>query len=1779
MKKNLLMYFLFTSMVSLSFSDDFVLVENGTFQMGDEQNWAGGEIPVHPVAVDSFYMSRFELTFDEYDNFCLESDRSKPDDEGWGRGRRPVINISWYDAIEYCNWLSDLKGLQRAYSIDRNTLDPNNENIDKANDRKWLVLCDFSADGYRLPTEAEWAFAARGGAESGGYRYSGSNNPTEVGWWKLNSGTEAVARKKPNELGLYDMTGNAQEMCWDWFNKDYYIYSPSRNPTGPSIGTSRAIRGGNWNHPIAGYIRLTHREAIAPEKGNLFTGVRLVRSVVHSSAVSLNLVKDTNFMQSSRDSGIEFKNMEVAGGFALLRDSKGFMWFGSQTELTRFDGFNYKTYNNIPFDKTSLSGNAVYSLLEDSFGNFWVGTAEDLCFFDRERELFTHYKNNPDDPSSLPAGRVFSLFEDTFATPPPSSGEMSMIEYEKHRPPSGNIWIGTDSGFCVYNREKNAFELILPDPGTVNDYYAENYPIYADISGTIWFGTSQGLYKLIDKESHQFEHFAHDPSDPASLGSNEVTSITGDQSGNLWIGTWGDGVNRLNTRTMTFSTIIPDAEYLDGMDTSKITSILSDSDGSILIGMHDAGVVRYDPWKNLLTPLIYGREDVSINRISSLYRDPSDVLWVGIHGFGTVRYDKGVRIFSSADFNEWVLGIAEDDNGLIWISGEMNGIYTFNRETEILTSLSTLPGVSEIFSYPSYGILCDSNGNIWSSTASNGLHRFNPETLEVLESFYHDPDNEKSLSSNSIGDLHEGSDGNFWITTTASGLNKYDPSTGEFTIFRSDPENPASLSNDEMWCILEDSRGNLWLGTTTSLDRLDKGSDVFLHFTHDTDRLGSISNDWVLSILEDSSGDIWFTTWGGGVNRYDYETDAFTFYMKKDGLSGNIAADILEDTSGNLWIGTIDGGVSKFNRENESFVNYTFEDGILGGSNGTRSELVGRDGTIYMSSGRGFIYFDPLKDFAGSYNPEVIITSMSIFEEEKELEKLITFYEKTELSYDENFFSFEFSAFEFAKPEKLQFAYKLEGWDQNWNDSGDRRFASYTNIPGGSYTFLVKALNSDGFWVPEEKYARLQINIETHPLKTWWAISLYFLATIAFLAILFLRYHTVQNRKLSLERQVSDRLRNVDNLKDQFLANTTHELRTPLNGIIGLAESLIDNSNQEISEGTKKELSLIASSGRRLSFLINDILDLSRLKEGDISLNRGPVNLARLVNTVLVLSKPLLTGKDVRLVNEISDDLPLADGDINRVQQIFHNLIGNAVKFTPYGEISLSAETMGSFIRISVKDSGIGIPAEKQEIIWQSFQQIDGSTDRVYSGTGLGLPITKQLVELHGGTISVESAEGEGSEFLFSLPVSHQTESSRTETSIATVISSGHEAERVEANAEVLIKASVLLVDDEAVNRHVVESQLRGKGYRLTAVSSGADALEFINMNPPDLVLLDIMMPVMDGYEVCRSIRENYTARELPVIMITAKNQVPDLVEGLSVGASDYITKPYSGRELVARIKTHLDLKKTNDEFGRFIPEDFLKLLGNESGEPSEKEMTVLFTSFSADNNLKNTDIFSFLSSFLPEVLPVIRKNGGVIYRYEGEGVLSFFPESSADAVNASLEIQLLLDRFNRKLKAGSQFHINSTIHGEKMLFGVAGDEHFSDELVISGAVNQTLKLNDMAKYLGCSIVAGESVIKAKSIEDEQMILAFLYWDEQQSYIKVYELFPYDSYAAQMKRLSSSEYEEGLNLFYTCRFDAASVWFGEVLNINPDDNAAQIYKSRCLYYLNHPPESDIVTLT
>lgn len=467
----------------------------------------------------------------------------------------------------------------------------------------------------------------------------------------------------------------------------------------------------------------------------------------------------------------------------------------------------------------------------------------------------------------------------------------------------------------------------------------------------------------------------------------------------------------------------------------------------------------------------------------------------------------------------------------------------------------------------------------------------------------------------------------------------------------------------------------------------------------------------------------------------------------------------------------------------------------------------------------------------------------------------------------------------------------------------------------------------------------------------------------------------------------------------------------------------------KLPEKVAYNLSLIITSGKRLSNLVNDILDFSKMRSNEIKVSKKPVDIYSISNLVLTLSEALIQKKNITLKNSIPQDFPSAIGDENRIQQILYNLVGNAIKFTDSGEVEIRAEVKeDSFMYISISDTGIGIPEDKFEAIFKSFEQIDSSSDRTYGGTGLGLTVTRQLVELHDGKITLESTLGEGSTFTFSLPVSQEKASSKEpqEESILTRLSENplELAEQITLNKGEF-NYKILIVDDEPINLQVLSNHLSLHNYSILQASNGQEALDILSKSPviPDLILLDVMMPKMTGYEVCKKIRENYNANILPIVLLTAKNQINDLVQGFIHGANDYLTKPFSKDELLTRIKNHLNLSKTSGAYEKFVPQEFIKLINKDSiidvklGDHSEKYMSVLFSDIRSFTTLSETmsprENFNFINSYLKRMSPIIQEHRGFIDKYIGDAIMALYPEETEDAISSAISMQKNLQEYN----------------------------------------------------------------------------------------------------------------------------------------------------------------------
>ncbi|MCV6638541.1 response regulator [Candidatus Albibeggiatoa sp. nov. NOAA] len=696
--------------------------------------------------------------------------------------------------------------------------------------------------------------------------------------------------------------------------------------------------------------------------------------------------------------------------------------------------------------------------------------------------------------------------------------------------------------------------------------------------------------------------------------------------------------------------------------------------------------------------------------------------------------------------------------------------------------------------------------------------------------------------------------------------------------------------------------------------------------------------------------------------------------------------------------------------------------------------------------------------------------------------------------------------------------------------------------------------------------------------------------------------------------QQNENLKELDRLKDDFLSNTSHELRTPINGIIGIAESMLDGVAGKLPPKAVENLSMIVFSGRRLANLVNDILDFSKLKHKSIALQIRPIEVKVLADVVITLSQPLIGKKPIELVNSIEQDI-IVDADENRVQQILHNLLGNAVKFTDEGQVDVSASQFSEgWLMISVTDTGLGIPREKLSTVFNPFEQADGSISREFGGTGLGLSITKQLVELHGGEIRIQSTEGHGTRVSFTLPLSTTDTAAHgdeTETLLerlreptatppmltANVIDIDKDTEKEADEPAIFLDEdtqeiqqikldemlSVLIVDDDPVNLQVLENQLTIENYSVTRALNGPEALEAIDKEKFAVVLLDIMMPKMSGFEVCRIIRERYPVTQLPVIMLTAKNQVADLVQGLESGANDYLTKPFSKGELLARIKTHIQLSRINIAYSHFVPLEFLQLLEKESivdvrlGDHVQKNMTVLFADIRSFTTLSESltpkENFDFINEYLGRVSPQIRKYKGFIDKYIGDAIMALFPETVDSAVDAAVEILKHLEILNtERLQRGEKaIKVGVGMHVGSLMLGTIGEEKRMEGTVISDAVNLASRLEGLTKLYGVSILISQDILQNMENPDAHFyrFLGKVIVKGKHEPVQVFELIDAepDRDIREAKVTLEPEFNAALSLYYQGNFAHAIPLFEHILSVLPVDKAAEFYLGRCRHYI------------
>ena len=999
-----------------------------------------------------------------------------------------------------------------------------------------------------------------------------------------------------------------------------------------------------------------------------------------------------------------------------------------------------------------------------------------------------------------------------------------------------------------------------------------------------------------------FRKFLHRKDEPNSIIHNTVPEIAEDDYGNIWLGTENGGLSIYNIQSDSFRHLTYDNTDISGINGNSIWQIYKDQDGTMWLGTLNGGLSKYD-------------------------KKPGKF----------IRVRANPASDNSLSHNS-VTTFLEDSEGNIWIGTDGGGLNHYNIKTKVFTHYRHDPNKSNsLGSDAIIGLYEDRKQNIWIGTWEGGLNRFDPKTENFVR-YTRNPNNAGSISRNSIFSMLEDSRGRFWVGSYWGALELFDPEKGTFRHFHLNQRVDETHLQNAIETIIEDGEGNLWI-TTWGAGLVKFGWDginppQLEYFKHESGNPASISSNVVVTATEDSNGDLWFGT-NAGLNKFDKQNGQFTLFSTADGLPNDDVHYLVEDNSKNLWI-TTNKGISKYNLVTGSFKNYDVTDGLQSNQFIRSSGMKSKNGTMYFGGINGFNVFDPSDVRENDRLPVVHITDFHVHGERIQpasegspLKQPMIESNKITLSHDKNVFRFDFVALNYTEAAKNEYAFMLHGYDEDWRYVGDQRYAEYTRVPPGEYLFRVKASNNDNIW--DEAGVEVRVIVLPPWWQTWWAYAGY--ALIATVLLYWARSNIVNRERLKsnlkLEHLELVKMQELDQLKSRFFANISHEFRTPLSLILGPLKSIYYGT---YDGDPKRQFSIMIRNGQRLLQLINQLLDLSKLESGRMNLRVIRLNLSEFLKPILASFSSHAQKQHLQYKVILRDEEIMAYIDKDKVEKIVLNLLSNAFKFTAeYGTIKITVEKKpadkryaeGSVL-MTFADTGIGIPEDQIDLIFNRFYQVDGSHEDKRKGTGIGLSLTKELVELHGGEISVQSQQDEGTTFYVSIPLDgdhlayaeivddklDEELNESTWESVDNIIEDDFSPERsLEAQSKLESLKSILIIDDNQDIRSYLSNQLE-TNYKIIESENGDEGFKCAIDELPDLIISDVMMPGLDGIELCKKIKQDERTCHIPVILLTAKADSVNKIQGFEAGADYYVTKPFNSNILELRIKNILKARE-----------------------------------------------------------------------------------------------------------------------------------------------------------------------------------------------------------------------------------------------------------------------------
>ena len=1227
--------------------------------------------------------------------------------------------------------------------------------------------------------------------------------------------------------------------------------------------------------------------------------------------------------------------------FSIDQDKRGNMWFATYDGVNKYDGYAFTVYQHNEDDPNSIANDISRIVKTDSQGRVWIGTRDGLSRYDEEKDIFQNFfyeKNGKHlqvngieeiSPEQLlistPEGLImFDIKESKFIDDSFSTAMHKTIASTLYRQ-DDQIYIGTSTdGLYTYSITQKTFEKVIPILGT-----KQIQAILQQSPTRIWVATEGAGLFLINPKTKEIKNYLHSPSNPKSISSNYIRSLAMDSQNRLWIGTFND-LNIYHEGTDSFASYSSNPVENGSLSQRSVRSIFMDSQGGMWLGTYFGGLNYYHPIRNRFKNIrnIPYKNSLSDNVVSCIVEDKDKNLWIGTNDGGLNLYNPITQRFTSYT-------LQEDESARGIGSNNIKAVYVDEKKS--LVYIGTHAGGLSI------------------------LHRNSGQ----VENF--NQRNSQLVNENVYAILPDG-EGNLWLGTL-SALVRFNPEQRSFTTIEKEKDGTPVVSK-QITTLFRDSHKRLWIGG-------EEGLSVFKQEGLDIQKasilpVSNVTKLFTNCIYEASNGIIWVGT-REGFYCFNEKDKQIKRYNTTNGLPNNVVYGILEDSFGRLWLST-NRGISCFNPETEKFRNFTESDGLQSNQFNTASYCRTSVGQMYFGGINGITTFRPELLLDNPYTPPVVITKLQLFnkvvrpdDETGILTKNISETKSITLKSWQTAFSIEFVVSNYISGQHNTFAYKLEGYDKEWYYLTDSRTVSYSNLPQGTYQFLVKAANSDGKWNPIP--TALEIIVLPIWYKTWWALLIFFATFAGFITFVF-RFFWMRKSmeaQLEIERRDKEHQEEINQMKMRFFINISHELRTPLTLILTPLQEII---NKISDRWTRNQLEYIQRNANRLLHLVNQLMDYRRAELGVFELKVKKGNAHQLIQDNFLFYDKLARHKKITytLHSELEDKEVLFDA--NYLELIVNNLLSNAFKYTESGQsITVTLKEENGWLLLQVSDTGIGIPINKQGKIFERFYQIESE----HVGSGIGLSLVQRLIELHHGRIELDSEENKGSTFSVYLPqdlsvykpseLASNNEQNEEEQVYSTnskamyfIDTEKVENESVESGDKK--RGTILIVEDNNEIRRYLSNGLADLFNTLEA-GNGEEALEKLKDNEVDVIVTDVMMPVMDGIKLCKNVKQNIRTCHIPVIILSAKTDIKDQMEGLQMGADDYIPKPFSLAILTTKIQNMMRTRRRMlDKYAKSLEVEPEKITFNAMDEALLKRAMAIVEK-NMDNIEFSTDEFA----------------------------------------------------------------------------------------------------------------------------------------------------------------------------------------------------------------------------